>query len=176
MGGCSKPIEAGERSNVDHIIPKALFSKVAEERTAEFNEDWNCQPTHVDCNDSKDSRLIGWPRFICKCHYLQVCGRDLYVYTRGDVREGRHKLLSGVVSDQDDRVDATLIIGTGKGKGDTNIAGYWEGRFGYLLPGIAASRVEMFNLNERARVGLPTPALIHLDDKGHITDVTQKVS
>ena len=67
---------------------------------------------------------------------------DLYVYTREDVGEGRYKLLSGVVSDRNDKVDATVVIGSGKGKEGANIAAYWKDRFGYVLPCIDASRVE----------------------------------
>ena len=168
MGGCGKPIKQGEQYNVDHIIPRALFSKVAEERIAEFNEDWNCQPTHVACNDSKGFRLSDWPRFTCKCHYLQIRERDLYIYTRGSVGKGIRKLIDTVVSDRNDRVDAKIIIGTGTGKDGSNIAGYWKDRFGYSLPGIAASRVEMFNLTERGRAGLSVPKRVQLDEQGRI--------
>ena len=168
LGGCGKPIKAGEPSNVDHIIPRALFSKVAQGCIAEFNMDWNCQPTHVACNDSKNFRLDDWPHFSCKCHYLQVYEGDLYVYTRGDVGEGKHKLIEDVVSDRNDRVDARVVIGTGTGKEGAEIKGYSKGKFGYLLPGIAASRVEMFNLTERGRVGLPVPKRIQTDEQGRI--------
>ena len=123
-GGCGKPIEKEEPCNVDHIFPRDLFSKVAEGRIAELNEDWNCQPTHVACNDSKDFRLNEWPRFTCKCHYLQVCERDLYVYTRGVIGEGKHKLIEEIVSVRNDKVDAKIVIGTGKGKEGANIVGY----------------------------------------------------
>ena len=168
MGGCGESINKGQKPNVDHIIPKALFSKVAADRIAEFNEDWNCQPTHIACNDSKDFRLTGWPRFGCECHYLQVFGPDLYVCTKSLVGESSHKLLEGVVSDRRDRVDAKIVMGTGKGKDGDNIGGYRKDRFGYLLPGIAASRVEEFNLTERGRVGLPVPRFIQKDDEGRI--------
>ena len=40
-----------------------------------------------------------------------------------------------------------------------------------MLPGIAASRVDMFNLRERARVGLRIPKLIHIDDNGRMVAV-----
>ena len=168
LGGCGKQIGDAEKPNVDHIIPRALFSQVASDRIAEFNMDWNCQPTHIGCNDSKDFRLSGWPEFTCKCHYLQVCEGDLYVYTRGIIGEGRHKLLEGVVSERNDKVDAQVVIGSGTGQGGRNLSGYHEDRFGYLLAGIAESRVEMFNLNERGRVGLPVPKRIQIDDKGRI--------
>ena len=152
LGGCGKPIKKGEQHNVDHIIPKALFSIGADGSSiAEFNEDWNCQPTHMSCNDSKDFRMDGWPRFDCKCHYLQVCEGDLYIYTKGEVGEGRHKLLSSVVSD--DGSTFTLIPGTGKVQGGAKAVGFSQDRFGYVLPGIPAYMVERFNLAERSRAG-----------------------
>ena len=170
FGGCGKRIEKSEQYNLDHIIPRALFSKVAPECNAEFNEDWNYQPMHFACNSAKASQLRGWPRFDCDCHYLQIHGRHLYAHTKGHVGEGKHKLLDSVVSDRNDRVDATLVIGSGKGKGGSNVVGYREGRFGYLLPGIAASHVEVFNMTERAAVGLPVPKYIKLDGRGSVVD------
>ena len=161
-------IEEGKKSNVDHIIPKALFSKTAAERVAEFNLDWNLQPTHMECNESKDSQLHGWPQFNCKCHYLQVQEGNLYVVTRGAAGEGRYKLLDSIVSEEKGRADALLVIGSGMGTGDTPIAGYWEDRFGYVLPGIAESQVEFFNLRERGRVGLQVPKYVRLDDDGRV--------
>ena len=168
FGGCGRRIEEGEKYNVDHIIPRALFSRVAKGRNAEFNEDWNYQPMHVACNDAKASQLRGWPRFDCDCHYLQIGGRDLYVYTKGHVGEGMHLLLRDIVSGRNDKVDAHLVVGSGKGKGGSNIVGYRQGQFGYLLPGIAPSNAEMFNLAERSAVGLPVPEIVQLDNEGHV--------
>ena len=168
FGGCGRKIEEGEKYNLDHIIPRALFSKVATRRNAEFNEDWNYQPMHVECNSAKASQLRGWPRFDCDCHYLQINGRDLFVHTKGHVGEGRHLFLPSIVSDRSDRVDARVVVGSGKGRGGRNIAGYREGQFGYLFPGMAPSHAEMYNLMERSAVGLPVPRYIELDNEGHV--------
>ena len=172
MGGCGQPIKEGEECNIDHIVPKAFFSKVAKNRIAEFNKDWNCQPMHVRCNDGKAFRLSGWPRFSCKCHYLQICDGDLYICTKDNIGKDRHRFLKNIVSNSNDRVDARIIIGSSSGKGGKNIVGYWEDRFGYLLPGIAPSQVELFNLTERTRVGLPSPKYIRVDNAGHVTPLT----
>ena len=171
LGGCGKEITDGEPYNRDHIIPRSLFSKVAGDRLSEFDQDWNCQPMHVACNQSKSFSLEGWPEFRCRCHYLQVVNGDLYICTRGKIGSGQHKLLAGVVSEHPERVDARLVFGTSSGPGGQQIAGYHRGRFGYILPGIAARQVEMFNFQEQARVGLPTPRLIYLDEQGHVTPV-----
>ena len=169
LGGCGKPIGRGQKSSLDHIIPKALFSKVAIGRRAEFEKDWNLQPMHVSCNNNtKGSHLEGWPCFTCKCHYLQIRKGDLYVYTRDVVGKGRHKLLKNVVSERDDRVDARLVPGFIKHPDGTQIAGYQKGKLGYMLPGIGPSRVELFNLTERGRVGIPVPKHLYLDGRGRV--------
>ena len=170
LGGCGRRIEEGAKCNLDHIVPRALFSKVAKGRSAEFNEEWNCQPMHTECNSAKDSKLSGWPRFDCDCHYLQIHGNDLYVYTKDTVGEGRHKLLENVVSERNNRVDAKLVIGSGKVRGGKTFYGYQKGKFGYILPGIAKSHVEVFNLTERGAVGLSVPEYIRLDDQGRVVD------
>ena len=168
MGGCGRPIEIGEPATRDHIVPTSLYSKVATDRVAEFDRPWNCQPMHKACNEAKGSILAGWPRFDCDCHYLQIHGRDLYVHTKGPAGDGRHKILENVVSDKDDRVDARVVVGEGGVKGVGPVFGYWQGQVGYLFPGIAASRVELFNLTERGAVGLPVPETLRLDDAGRV--------
>ena len=65
-------------------------------------------------------------------------------------------------------MDAKLVMGSGKGRHGANIGGYRRDKFGYILPGIAASRVEEFNLTERGRIGLPVPRFIQKDDEGRI--------
>ena len=166
MGGCGRPIVIGEPATRDHIVPTALYSKVASE--AEFDQPWNWQPMHKECNEAKGSALDEWPRFDCDCHYLQIHGRDLYVHTKDPAGGGRHKLLENVVSDEDARVDARLVAGEGAVKGVGPIFGYWRGKAGYLFPGIARSRVQLFNLTERGTVGLPVPETVQLDDAGRV--------
>ena len=156
IGGCGKRIQKSDKRNLDHIIPRALFSVVAKDRISEFNEDWNLQPMHLSCNYSRGSYMEGWPRFNCKCHLLQIYDGDLYVCTKGQVREGRHIFLANVVSAEYD-TSVSLITGSGTGKGGTKSVGFHKGRFGYLMPYIAPSKVELFNLTELSRVGLLAP-------------------
>ena len=59
MGGCQRPIDKGGECNVDHIIPKALFTMLAKDRANEFEADWNYQPMHIACHDEKRDRLSG---------------------------------------------------------------------------------------------------------------------
>ena len=166
MGGCGRPIRIGEPTTRDHIVPTALYSKVATK--PEFDQPWNWQPMHKACNEAKGSAIHGWPRFDCDCHYLQIHGRDLYVHTTEPLGKGRHKLLENIVSEDGDRVDARVVVGEGGVKDVGQVFGYWRGKAGYLFPGIARSRVDMFNLTERAAVGFPVPQAVRLDDAGRV--------
>ena len=171
LGGCKRTIAQGVAYTRDHIIPRALFSKVAKDRVPEFNRDWNCQPMHDTCNKTKSFQMTDWPEFDCQCHYLQVVGDDLYIFTKGSIGDGRHLLLSEVVSHHRDRVDARVVFGSGRGPGGRHFSGYMDGRIGYLLPGIAASAVEMFNLSAQGRAGLQVPKHIYVDERGHIQEM-----
>ena len=193
LGGCGRRIQ-WDRKNIppgDHIIPESLFSKMAP-TPDEFQEDWNIQPVHEECGTSKDNRVSGqgmgelkmlfgrfantpdkWPLFHCNCHFLQVYEEDLYVCTRGIVEESKHKLLPNFVKDfgDSDRQDAIFVPEFWKSAG-TSRAGYSDlGKTsrGYVLPSIPPRRVHGFNLAEALRVGLPTPDLIYVDERGSVT-------
>ena len=173
LGGCGKPIEDARESDVDHIIPSAFFSKVAGGDRRLYERDWNCQPTHIACNQSKAAELNSWPKFRCVCHFLQIEDDNLFVRTRGRGGTERHLLLRGVVSPTRDRVDARILIGPGK-LGGQKVQGASFGmkaQFGYMLPGIAAANVDWFNLHEKARVGLQVPKIFQLTEEGRVVPV-----
>ena len=169
LGGCGKPIAQGQKPSLDHIIPKALFSRLATGRRAEFGKDWNLQPMHISCNNiSKGSQLEEWPRFSCKCHYLQIRKGNMYVCTRGSIGKGRYKLADNVVAERDERVDALLVPGFIKHPDGKRVAGYRKGKLGYFLPRFRPSSVEFFNLTERGRVGLEVPRYLYRDERGRV--------
>ena len=173
LGGCGKPIKEGDACNVDHIIPSAFFSKVSGRSRGLYEQDWNCQPMHVECNTGKADRLAEWPRFQCDCHFLQVEDGHLFVGTRGRAGSERHLLLPNIVSASRDKVDAWMVIGPGK-LGGQKVHGASKGmkeEFGYMLPGIATANVDWFNLHERARVGLQIPKAFELTDEGRVVPV-----
>ena len=173
LGGCGRSIEPGQKCNVDHIIPSAFFSKIAGGERGRYERDWNCQPTHVSCNQRKAAEVAEWPRFRCRCHYLQVEEGNLFVLTRGQAGKERHVLLRDVVSDSPDRVDARVVIGPGKlgGRKVRGAAVGMKATFGYMLPGIAKSNVGWFNLHEQARAGLWIPKQFELKEDGRIVPV-----
>ena len=115
-----------------------------------------------------------WPRFQCKCHYLQIFDGDLYVCTLDPVGVGEHKLYTGVVKDfgEENRQDAILVIGQWTGSGGVPLVGFDRGRKnhrGYLFPSFSPKRVVGFNIFERGRVGLSVPKQIYVDERGHAT-------
>ena len=150
---------------------------------------------HQECNGAKEDRLRGrelgtleaavttgantphdWPRFECQCHYLQIGGSDLLVYTKSPIDTGRHLLYPGVVKDfgNEDRQDAILVPGKWTGSGGVPTMGYsniGNNERGFILPSISPKRVQGFNIFEARRVGLPGPEYIYIDEKGYVTPV-----
>lgn len=194
LGGCGQTITG--KCEIDHMIPLGLAASIAP-TPREFDEQWNYQPMHEDCNRKKADIMNGralneleravtvgsatpddWPRFQCKCHYLQIFGKDLFVCTRQPAESGKHKLHGGVVQDfgTEDRQDAILVVSQWTGPGGIPQVGYdrtGKGPRGYIFPSFSPERVRGFNIFERARVGLPTPHHIYIDEKGYVTPVTE---
>ena len=192
LGGCGQPITG--KCELDHIIPLGLAELIAP-TPRELDNHWNYQPMHEDCNrkkaDTMNGRLLeeleravtvggntpdDWPRFQCKCHYLQIFGEDLFICTKEPVGISEHKFYAGVVKDfgDEDRQDAILVIGQWTGPGGIHQVGYdstGKSPRGYIFPSISPRRTTGFNIFERSRVGLPTPELIHIDERGHVTPV-----
>ena len=190
--GCGRPIT--DKCEVDHIIPLSLAELIAP-TPREFDNPWNYQPMHEECNREKADMMNGrelgafekvvstgantpddWPRFQCKCHYLQIIDGDMYVCTQGIVSIGQHKLYVGVVKDFGDtnRQDGILVLGRWTGPGGGQLRGFnriGKNHRGSILPSFSPKRVEGFNVSERSRVGLPTPKSIYIDQKGYVTPI-----
>ena len=190
LGGCGMPITG--KCEVDHIVPLGLAELIAS-NAREFDGLWNYQPMHERCNRNKADTMNGrsledleiavtvgantpddWPRFQCKCHYLQILHEDLYVCTREPAGIGEHKLFPGVVKDfgEENRQDAIVVIGRWTGAGGIPQVGFdrtGKSQRGYVFPSLSPRRVPGFNIFERSHVGLPTPDLIYIDERGHVT-------
>ena len=192
-GGCGQALTTN--CTVDHIVPLSLAKSVAP-NPREFDQPWNYQPMHQECNKRKDdetgNRELGefetiaiartntpdhWPRFQCKCHYLQILEGDLYVCTKEPIGPNHHKLYEGVVKDfgGENRQDAIMVMGRWTGPGGKQMAGFSnldKTQRGYMLSSFSPKAVPGFNIAERSRVGLATPKYIYVDEKGHVTPVT----
>ena len=198
MGGCGGQVKYRSQCEVDHIVPVVLYNALAPE-PRDFDNPWNYQPMHRECHRAKEDRLRGrelgeleaavtvgantpddWPRFECQCHYLQIVGSDLLVFTRGPIDHGSHLLYPGVVKDfgNEDRQDAILVIGQWTGPGGIPTVGYsnmGNSARGFLLPSFSPKRVTGFNIFESTRVGLPGPKSIYIDEKGHVTPIDEPI-
>ena len=141
-GGCGQPLTAN--CTVDHIVPLSLAKSVAPD-PREFDQPWNYQPMHQECNERKKDetgdRELGefektaiartntpnhWPRFQCKCHYLQILEENLYVCTKGHIGTNQHKLYEGIVKDfgDENRQDAIMVLGQWTGPGGKQSMGF----------------------------------------------------
>ena len=87
LGGCGERITNSQTANstVDHIIPRGYYHKVTAKQEdmvdlrRDFEQDWNLQPMHGECNRNRGGQLNGYPRFQCGCHFLHITKNDLYV-------------------------------------------------------------------------------------------------
>ena len=192
MGGCGRVIRNRGQCEVDHIIPVVLYRSLAPEPRG-FDKPWNYQPMHRDCHKAKEDRLRGrqleeleaavtvgantpddWPRFECQCHYLQIVGSDLFVFTKGRIGSGKHLLYAGVVKDfgEDDRQDGILVPSRWTGPAGKPMVGYsniHNNLRGFILPSFSPKRVPGFNIFEARRVGLPGPKYVYIDERGYLT-------
>ena len=117
-----------------------------------------------------------WPRFQCKCHYLQILNGDLYVCTKGPIGRSQHKLHEGIVKDfgGENRQDSIMVLGQWTAPGGKQAVGFknmGKDQKGYMLPSFSPKAVPGFNIAERSRVNLPTPKYVYVDEKGHMTPV-----
>ena len=191
LGGCGQPIIKSGEITVDHIVPQALFKAIAP-TPSEFRREHNYQPMHGECNERKANLIEGrelsefekavstgsnntsddWPRFLCKCHYLQILDGNMCVCTLGVVGVGEHILYEGIVKNYDGvRQDAIMVIGSWD-EGGVKRAGFDrmnKSSRGFLLPSFSSQRVAGFNISERSRVGLPVPERIYVDEIGYVT-------
>ena len=191
LGGCGLPISKCDEVTVDHVTPRALLEPIAP-IPSEFRREHNYQPMHGECNEKKANLMKGrelgefekaittgtnntpdhWPRFQCKCHYLQILDGDMCVCTLGVAGVGEHKLLNGVVRNYDGtRQDAIVVPGFWHNKGK-DMAGFdrsGKSSRGFVLPSFSSKGVTGFNISERTRVGMPAPERIHVDERGYVT-------
>ena len=194
MGGCGGQVQSRSQCEVDHIVPVVLYNALAPE-PRDFDNPWNYQPMHKECHKAKEDRLRGrelgdleaavtvgantpedWPRFECQCHYLQIVGEDLLVFTKGPIDTESHLLFPRVVRDfgDEDRQDGILVPGQWTGLGGIPTRGYANtdnNVRGFILPSFSPKRVPGFNILEARRVGLPGPKYVYIDEKGYMTPV-----
>ena len=60
-------------ASLDLIFTKSFF-KDREDGIGpkHYNEEWNCQPMHQECNTKRGGQIYGFPLCTCSCHWLQI--------------------------------------------------------------------------------------------------------
>ena len=73
VGGCGMRIRNRADATVDHIFTKSFFKDREDNiRPKHYNQEWNCQPMHRECNSKRGGQMYGFPLFTCSCHWLQM--------------------------------------------------------------------------------------------------------
>ena len=171
VGGCGKPIGNRKDATVDHIFTRSFFKDREDSiRPKDYNEDWNLQPMHQQCNNERSGQIYGFPLFICFCHWLQIertpKGHTLMLHHR----IGRNETVFPVSSEENHFVFNN--ISTGKfaaefgGSTEVEIGGVWsmgnlppgkrgitgKGQLGHAFPRISPEDVQQFNRLEIQRI------------------------
>lgn len=171
VDGCGKQIRNRAKASVDHILTKSFFKDREDGiRPKHYNEDWNCQPMHPDCNAKRGGQILGFPLFICSCHWLQIDhtpnGHVLKLHYKRDVGEFQFK----VTTEKHDFVFGNLATGENSaqfgGSPEIEISSLWSmgqlkpgnkgiagpGQLGHSFPRLDPEEVPEFNRIELERV------------------------
>ena len=171
VGGCGKQIRNRTEATVDHIFTQSFFKDREDSiRPKDYNNDWNLQPMHQQCNHGRGGQIYGFPLFTCSCHWLQID-----VTPKGHVltlhhRKGKDKTVFIVCTEEHSFVFNN--ISTGKfaaefgGSTELEVAGVWsmgqvgpgkkgitgKGQLGHVFPRISPDEVHQFNQLEIQRI------------------------
>ena len=73
VGGGGMRIRSRADASLDHIFTKSFFKDRSDGiRPKHYNQEWNCQPMHQECNTERGGQIYGFPLFRCSCHWLQI--------------------------------------------------------------------------------------------------------
>ena len=171
VGGCRTQIRNRADASLDHIFTKSFFKDRKDGiRPKHYNEEWNCQPMHQECNTERGGQIYGFPLFTCSCHWLQIDrtsqGHVLTLHYRTNkgksefaVTMEEHSFVfknpsTGKFSSElggSPEVEITAIGSMGRLKpGKKGIAG--PGQLGHAFPRIDPEEVHFFNRLELQRI------------------------
>ena len=188
VGGCGKQIPTRTEATVDHIFTKSFFKDREDSvRPQDYNEDWNLQPMHLQCNHDRGGPIYGFPLFTCSCHWLQIDrtqkGHVLMLHHRNH-RRGKDKTVFPVSTEEHNFVFNN--ISTGKfaaefgGITEVGVAGIWsmgqvgpgkkgitgKGQLGHAFPRISLDEVQLFNRLEIQRIAGSSSTTIERFNRG----------
>ena len=106
LGGCGELVSEKKDRSLDHIVPQAWFKSIGKDNTStDYDDIWNRQLMHKTCDNNMGGHVHDLPAFWCHCHYLEVCGTDLFVVVRDSATAEtpeRHLLFKGYVNTPND--------------------------------------------------------------------------
>ena len=158
-------------ASLDHIFTKSFFKDREDGiRPKHYNEEWNCQPMHQECNTERGGQIFGFPLFTCSCHWLQIDrtskGHVLTLHYRTNKGEIEFAMTTeelsfvfknpstGKFSSEfggSPEVEITAIGSMGRLQpGKRGIAG--PGQLGHAFPRIDPEEVHLFNRLELQRI------------------------
>ena len=179
LGGCGEGLttaKKGSRNNdpitLDHIIPESWWRDRGPVGPEYYNQEWNFQPMHCQCNSGdKRGQIYGFPVFTCRCHWLRIDKTEtghilLLFYRKGNTAFGNQICTERdliVISKQDLENSATLEPGwslvemplivwslANHEPGVEGITG--PGYAGHGLPALSPEQVLEFNQLESQRI------------------------
>ena len=171
VGGCGMRIRNRADASLDHIFTKSFFKDREDGiRPKHYNEEWNCQPMHQECNTNRGGQIYGFPLFTCSCHWLQIDrtskGHVLILH----YRTNRSKFAFRVTSEEYSFVFGNLSTGKFSaqfgGSPEIEISSLWsmgqlkpgkkgitgKEQLGHAFPRIAPEEVQLFNRLETQRI------------------------
>ena len=164
-------IPEGTGASLDHIFTRSFFKDREDSiRPKDYNQEWNCQPMHKECNKNRGGQIYGFPLFICSCHWLQIDGTSqdhvlmLHYQVNGHQRAfpvttEKHRFVSGNLSTGEhgalfggsSEVEISSVWSMGElGPGKKGVTG--EGQLGHALPRVGPEEVPLFNRLEKQRI------------------------
>ena len=171
VGGCGKQIKTKTEETVDHIFTKSFFKDREDGvRPKDYNQDWNLQPMHQQCNGERAGQIYGFPLFACTCHWLQIDKTPKGHVLALHHRMGKDETVFPVSTEKHNFVFNN--ISTGKfaaelgGATELEVGGVWsmghvgpgkkgitgKGQLGHAFPRISPDEVQQFNWLEIQRI------------------------
>ena len=179
LGGCGEHLTTTKNDllnidpiTLDHILPESWWRDREPVGPGYYNQEWNFQPMHRQCNNSdKRGQIYGFPVFTCRCHWLRIektkTGYILILfYRKGNTAFGNQICTERdlvVISKQD--LKNSIILGPGESlvemplvvwslashkPGVKGITG--PGYAGHGLPALSPEQVPEFNQLELQRI------------------------
>ena len=171
VGGCGMRIRNRADASLDHIFTKSFFKDREDGiRPQHYNEEWNCQPMHQECNTKRGGQIYGFPLFTCLCHWLQIDRTSKSHVLTMHYKTNKGKFEFTVTGEEHSFVFRNLSTGEYSaefgGSPELEITSMWSmgqlkpgkrgitgpGHLGHAFPRIDQEEVHLFNQLELQRI------------------------